>query len=253
MPQSIFKPLFRDVLARPGALPSPGALSLPPHRADERGFLVGLAAKLIGFAVLGVIVVGGAVYGIVKLTGNSGSEIIASHLCNEAEIFDLELYGARRAGIVQGFAGSAAGCIPVCVWHNDDDLWLEPDELRLHRELGDSVPISTTGVIAPNANYLFKTSNSTYGPAETEIALDSVSAAAPIYKVQVDADQNQCRLTDARGEPVPPGTAIELNPRVVAPAGVLPGSAPENPPAGPPGSPPASAPGRPANAPPEER
>ena len=204
----------------------PSIPALPPCRtANERGFLAGVAAKLIGFAVLGAIAIAGGVYAIIQLTGDTGANTIASRVCSDAEIFDLDLYGNRLAGGTREFRG-ALGCVPVCVWHNDDDLLLEPDELQFHRQLANAVLIDTSGVIAPNASYLFRSSNSTYGPAGVEVALDSISEAVPRYKVQADSGQNQCRLIDAQGEPVPPGTAIELAARVVAPVDGSTGDAP---------------------------
>ena len=111
-----------------------------------------------------------------------------------------------------------------------------------HRQLANSVLIDTSGVIAPNTSYLFRTPNSTYGPAGVEVALDSVSEAVPIYEVRADAGQNQCHLTDAQGEPVPEGTAIELEARIVVPAGDTLGDAPGNAPGNAPGDAPADAP-----------
>ena len=214
----------------PSLSPSPSRAALPPPSADERGMLVGLVAKIVGFVVLGLILIGGAAYGIIKLAGDRGSENIARHVgCNEAEIFDAELAIARRTGFTRGFADNK-GCVPVCVWQNDDDLLLEPDELRLHRELRDSVPIDATGVIAPDANYLFKTPNSIYGPAEAPVVLVSRTVAVPIYKVTAEIGKNRCRLLDFQGEPVPDSTAIELEATVIAPPATSTSSSPDSPP-----------------------
>ena len=78
-------------------------------------------------------------------------------VCNDVELFDHALYQAELAGMNAGHAGHAAGCIPVCVWHNDDDLAVEPEEVMYYRAVPSSVVIDSSGVIAPHRNYLFQT------------------------------------------------------------------------------------------------
>ena len=195
----------------PTFLPGAAKRSTSERIASERGFVSGLAAKIIGFGMLGAIAAAGLIYGIVNLLGDTSPESIASGDCNQAEIVDFNLWNVRRLG---DFFGTLP-CVPVCVWHNDDDLLLEPDELGFHRELGGSVSIDTSGVIAPNSSYLFQTPNTTFGPDDLEIALLSITPEVPSYKVQADGGQNQCRLVDAQGEPVPDGTAIELEAKVL--------------------------------------
>ena len=131
--------------------------------------------------------------------------------CYAVEIYDAQLAAVQVQGSNAGFKGSGYGCIPVCVWHNDGDLAVEPEEIMFYRSIPDSLVIDYSGVIAPRRNYLFQNPTEVFGPGihGTRVAFAASDSEAKPVEVRVSPHGGSCHIYDFLGnqlasQPVPP-------------------------------------------------
>ena len=132
----------------------------------------------------------------------AGAHALPCSPCNRVELYDYNLAITGKPGSNAGFEGSGLGCVPVCVWQNDDDSAVEPEEVRFMPVIPYRVVISGHSSRAdPQRNYLFKTSRAVFGSdaGGLRVALASSDPEAMPSEVWLTPDQQSCQVYDARG------------------------------------------------------
>ena len=134
--------------------------------------------------------------------------------CNRVEIYVHNLAAAGKKGSNAGFEGSGLGCVPACVWLNDRDSAVEPEEVRFLPVIPEDMYISGSsgGYVVTSAgrdfdqgNFLFQTSRtvfrSTYSDDAdgTLVGFASSDPDAIPTEVWLTPDQQSCQVYDARG------------------------------------------------------
>ena len=128
------------------------------------GVVVGVAALAHDHDDLGSCPDYGPSPDAIMLSGEQALSCVVQGHCSLVEVYDPVLAAAERRGSNAGFEGFDFGCVPVCVWHNDGDLLVEPEEVKFYRFIPDGMALDSSGVIAPHRNYLFRNIREVFGP-----------------------------------------------------------------------------------------